>query len=142
MLFRSELARRGEFETIGRLVGHLDTEATAAALDAMDATTAVQSGAAGQPRRRVARVLAPALVTLVAVIGVVVTTSPDGAAMHARPARSVHAIARRLPPYWTVRSGDTFTQISEKTGLTIAQLEAFNPNTDPEALVPGQRLNL
>ena len=53
-----------------------------------------------------------------------------------------HAIARRSPAYWTVRSGDTFTQISEKTGLTIAQLEAFNPNTDPEALVPGQRLNL
>ncbi|HYB27848.1 MAG TPA: LysM peptidoglycan-binding domain-containing protein [Solirubrobacteraceae bacterium] len=139
-----ELVRRGEFETIGRFVRHLDTEATAAALDAMDATTAVQSeGAAEQPRGRVARFLVPAaVVTLVAVIGVVVTTSPDGAATHSRPARSSHPIARRSPPYWTVRSGDTFTEISEETGLTIGQLEAFNPNTDPGALVPGQRLNL
>ena len=55
---------------------------------------------------------------------------------------SSHAISRRLPSYWTVRPGDTFTQISEKTGLTIGQLEAFNPNTDPGALIPGQRLNL
>ena len=55
---------------------------------------------------------------------------------------SGHALARRLPAYWTVRSGDTFTQISENTGLTIGQLEAYNPNTDPGALVPGQRLNL
>jgi LysM repeat protein len=41
-----------------------------------------------------------------------------------------------------VRHGDTYAQISEKTGLTIAQLEAFNPNTDPLSLLPGQRLNL
>lgn len=55
---------------------------------------------------------------------------------------SGHAIGGRVPRYWTVRSGDTFTQISEKTGLTIGQLEAYNPNTDPRALIPGQRLNL
>ena len=150
-----ELARRGEFATIGRIAGHLDTEATAApldnldtgartaTLDAMDATAAVQSGAVAQPRGRVARVLvAAAVVTLVAVIGVVVRGSSDGAATRSRPARSSHAIARRPPPYWTVRSGDTFTQISEKTGLTIGQLEASNPNTEAGALVPGQRLNL
>jgi len=138
-----ELARRGEFATIGRIAGHLDTGARTATLDAMDATAAVQSGAVAQPRGRVARVLvAAAVVTLVAVIGVVVRGSSDGAATRSRPARSSHAIARRPPPYWTVRSGDTFTQISEKTGLTIGQLEASNPNIDPGALVPGQRLNL
>jgi LysM repeat protein len=41
-----------------------------------------------------------------------------------------------------VRPGDTLTQISLKTGLSIAQLEAFNPQADPNGLVPGQRLNL
>jgi hypothetical protein len=37
-----ELARRAEFVTIGRFVGHLRPAATAAALDAMDATTILQ----------------------------------------------------------------------------------------------------
>ena len=137
-----ELARRGEFETIGRFVGHLDTESTAAALEAMDATTAVQFAAAGRPRGRAARFLTPALVTLVAIISIVVTTSPDSAAPHSKPASSSHAIVRRLPRYWIVRSGDTFAQISEKTGMSIGQLEAYNPNIDPRALVPGERLNL
>jgi LysM repeat protein len=41
-----------------------------------------------------------------------------------------------------VRPGDTYAQISEKTGLTIAELEAFNPHTDPRSLTPGQRLKL
>jgi LysM repeat protein len=139
-----ELAHRGEFATIGRLAGQLGTESTVAALDAMDATTALQAEAAEQPRRRVARSLAAAaLLALVAATSVVMRTADEGGATHSKqPAISGHAIARRSPAYQTVRSGDTFTQISEKTGLTITQLEAFNPNTDPEALVPGQRLNL
>ena len=48
----------------------------------------------------------------------------------------------RLSPYWTVRPGDTLTKISAKTGVSIAQLEALNPNTDPVALESGQRLKL
>ena len=38
--------------------------------------------------------------------------------------------------------GDTLTKISDKTGLTIDQLEAYNRNTDPQRLLPGERLNL
>ena len=41
-----------------------------------------------------------------------------------------------------MRPGDTFARISEKTGLSVDRLEAFNPHTDPLSLVPGQRLNL
>lgn len=53
-----------------------------------------------------------------------------------------HVAARRLPPYWTVRPGDTFGQIAHKTGLTVDQLQAFNAAIDPSAIVPGERLNL
>ena len=38
--------------------------------------------------------------------------------------------------------GDTFDEISLKTGLSIDRLEAYNPDTNPESIVPGQRLNL
>lgn len=47
-----------------------------------------------------------------------------------------------VPPYWTVRRGDTFASIAERTGLEIEDLETFNPRVDPAGLVPGQRLQL
>ena len=50
--------------------------------------------------------------------------------------------ARRLAPFWIVRPADTFASISAKTGLTVDQLELLNPNVDPQALSPGQRLQL
>src|SRR5205085_1964747 len=53
-----------------------------------------------------------------------------------------HALIRRLPPYWIVRPGNTLSQISVKTGLSVGQLEAFNPQIDPNNLLPGGRLNL
>jgi LysM repeat protein len=74
-----------------------------------------------------------------AVIAVAVTI--PGRSSHPRGASTAQKV-RRLPPYWTVRPGDTFSLISTKTGLTIAQLQAFNPDTDPGSIVPGQRLKL
>ncbi len=52
------------------------------------------------------------------------------------------AAARRLPPYYTVRPGDTFAQISAQTGLSVELLQAYNPTVNPLALTPGERLNL
>jgi LysM repeat protein len=83
-----------------------------------------------------------ALVTLLAAVVLTVEVSPHGAAKHPRSARAVHARVRKVSPYWTVRPGDTLTKISDKTGLSIAQLQAYNPNTDPHSLLPGERLNL
>ncbi len=51
-------------------------------------------------------------------------------------------VHRRIPPYWRVRPGDSFAVIAAKTGLTIDQLQAFNPTVNSMALTPGQRLNL
>jgi LysM repeat protein len=103
----------------------------------------VQFAPATGPRVRPSRYLAPAaLAILVAAVIVVVVTVPGRDGPHSAAARAAHTAVRRLPPYWIVRPGDTFTQIAAKTGLTVAQLEAFNPQTDPSGLVPGQRLNL
>jgi LysM repeat protein len=52
------------------------------------------------------------------------------------------AAIRRLPPYWTVHSGESYSSIAEKTGLSVEQLETFNPYTNPATIVPGQRLKL
>jgi len=80
------------------------------------------------------------MATLVGVVVVVVVTSPLRSAVHISSTN--RRAARRLPPYWTVHPGDSYTLISKKTGLTIAQLEAFNPSADPQSLNPGQRINL
>jgi LysM repeat protein len=52
------------------------------------------------------------------------------------------AAARRLAPYWTVRAGQTYAQIAQRTGLSVDQLVTFNPYVDPTSLVPGQRIKL
>jgi LysM repeat protein len=95
------------------------------------------------PRRRgrVGRFLAPgALAAVAAAIAAVIVYHPLTPGTHHAP--PPHAAVRALPPYWTVRSGDTYAEIARKTGLTVAQLEAFNPDVDPLALTPGQRLDL
>ena len=89
------------------------------------------------------RYLAPAaLAILVAAVIAVVVSVPDGSGPHSGATGTPHTTVRTVSPYWIVRPGDTFTQIAAKTGLTVAQLEAFNPQANPSSLVPGQRLNL
>jgi LysM repeat protein len=97
------------------------------------------------PRSRLPRFVA--LLALAAVLSAVVlvvltpTGTPDRrppATKAPRPRAPVH----RRHPYWIVRPGNTLGLISQKTGLTVAQLEAFNHHTNPRSLVPGQRLNL
>jgi LysM repeat protein len=103
----------------------------------------VQLAAATRPRGRVPHYLVPAaLAALLAAVMVVIVSSGGGPETASSPAISHPATVRKLPPYWTVRRGDTYSQIALKTGLTIGQLEAFNPHTGPFSLVPGQRLNL
>ena len=57
-------------------------------------------------------------------------------------AQASEARSTRLPPVWVVRAGQTYSVIAAKTGLTIDQLETFNPNTNPTTIVPGQRIRL
>jgi LysM repeat protein len=78
----------------------------------------------------------------VAAVVLVVTHTPHTIGTQGKSARAHHGHVRRLPPYWTVRPGDTLTNIAHHFRLTVAQLEALNPNTDPQSLVPGQRLRL
>jgi len=98
------------------------------------------------PARRSGRVLARlfaplVLVAVVAAIALIVSSPPNLAgsrSSHGQPA----ATERRLPPYWTVRPGDTLAQISAQTGVSIDLLQAYNPTVNPLALTPGERVNL
>jgi LysM repeat protein len=78
------------------------------------------------------------LVALVLAMTVAVAVSLGGSGGGPRAA----AATSKLPPYWTVRNGDSYSVIAHKTGLTVDQLETFNPYTNPATIVPGQRLKL
>jgi LysM repeat protein len=71
---------------------------------------------------------------LVAVVVTLVSTGPAPSASDGIP--------RKLPPYWTVHEGESYSVIAQKTGLSVDQLETFNPYTNPSTIVPGQRLKL
>jgi LysM repeat protein len=84
------------------------------------------------------------LVVAMLTVGLITVTTlsatGDGADPVDTPVAKV--ATRKLKPYWTVKAGDTYTRISEKTGLTIADLETFNPQVDPSTIAPGQRIKL
>jgi LysM repeat protein len=70
------------------------------------------------------------------IIAVVVSLSGSGS----QPVAA--ARAKSLPPFWTVHSGDSYTSIARKTGLSVDQLETYNPYTNPSTIRPGQKLKL
>ncbi len=80
------------------------------------------------------------LIALFVAMVVVIATSLVGS--DPGGANAQDAASEKLPVYWTVKRGQTYAQIAEKTGLSIEQLETFNPKTDPNALLPGTRLKL
>lgn len=43
---------------------------------------------------------------------------------------------------YEVQSGDTLISIAHKTGVTVAELQALNPEVDPQILVAGEVLKL
>jgi LysM repeat protein len=76
------------------------------------------------------------LVATVATIAVTLAGSGPAASStlpRARPTRAA---------YWTVHRGQTYLEIAARTGLTVDELETFNPYTDPNTITPGQRLKL
>ncbi|HUO73226.1 MAG TPA: LysM peptidoglycan-binding domain-containing protein [Solirubrobacteraceae bacterium] len=83
-----------------------------------------------------------ALLALIGAVVYVVVKIPGSGTGSSQSQGSTHAHARRPPPYWTVRPGDTLTEIAHATGVSVGQIEAYNPNLDPQILVPGERLNL
>jgi N-acetylmuramoyl-L-alanine amidase len=44
--------------------------------------------------------------------------------------------------FYTVQSGDTFGTIASKVGITVAELQALNPDVSTNALQVGQKLRI
>lgn len=43
---------------------------------------------------------------------------------------------------YTVQTGDTLIAIAHKTGVSVAEIQALNPEVDPQILLAGETLKL
>jgi LysM repeat protein len=93
------------------------------------------------------RYLAPIALAVVIVVTVLVIHAGVGTTHHSgtqRPADRLpvahHTAARKK--FYVVQAGDSLSQISVKTGISVPTLESLNPGVDPNALQTGQRLRL
>jgi LysM repeat protein len=103
--------------------------------------------------RSPARFLAPlALVAFAVALFLIVTGSSDTetesgpkGASEARPTATPEGqgkSGRKGRRRYTVKPGDTPSSIAEKTGVPLADILRLNPDLDPQALSPGQRIKL
>jgi LysM repeat protein len=108
----------------------------------------------GRPRRSPARLIAPvALVASLAAVALVVSSSTGnddnggdgGSATRTAEPRPPQQERRQQGPqrtFYRVRLNDTLGLIAEQTGVPVEQLEALNPELDPQNLIVGQRIRL
>ena len=101
--------------------------------------------------RNPARYLAPLALAAVAVVSYVIihraiihkhtAASLSIVQSHTASTRTTHKVSTKTK-FYVVRPNDTLSKISAKTGVSLTTLEELNPNVNPAALHPRQRLRL
>lgn len=103
-------------------------------------------------RSWIARFLALAALVAAVVAIVVVASNTDlhsksdhkggGHKAHPHKEQQQTKKARTKAKTYEVQSGDTLTSIAHKTGIPLAELQALNPEVDPQTLIAGEVLKL
>jgi LysM repeat protein len=91
------------------------------------------------------RYAAPAAFLLAVTIAVVLVRSglrQDASTPTASAPTAVSTATRPTKPFWTVRAGDTFGTISQKTGVPVATIERLNPKASSTSLFIGEKSRL
>jgi LysM repeat protein len=96
-----------------------------------------------------ARVLAAATLVVALVVAVVAIggalgggSGSGGHGNHKRVNRQAATKEKKVPATYVVQSGDTLIAIAHRTGVSVARIEALNPQVDPQILIAGERLKL
>jgi LysM repeat protein len=102
-------------------------------------------------RSWIARILALAAIAAAIVAVVVVASNTNlhsdsgnrsGAQKSQAHKQKKQKKARTKAKTYEVQSGDTLISIAHKTGVPVAELQALNPEVDPQILVAGEVLKL
>jgi LysM repeat protein len=87
-----------------------------------------------------------ALVAVVVAVLLVVRVGLNHTPHTTTSARSAQStVVRRSAPkhrFYTIKTGDSLSSISLKTGVPLSTLESLNSSVDPNALQAGHRLRL
>jgi hypothetical protein len=97
-----------------------------------------------------ARLLAPLALIVFAIACFIVLSSQQSSgtadtSTTSTKAAATTAAAKTVGPTrskYTVKPGDSFAAIAEKQGVEVQTLQELNPDIDPRALQPGQKLKL
>jgi LysM repeat protein len=99
----------------------------------------------------IARILALAALVAAVIAIIVVASNTDlhsdsgnkgPQRTHAHKQKQQQKQKRTKKKTYTVQSGDTLISIAQKTGVPVAELQALNPEVDPQILVAGEVLKL
>jgi len=86
--------------------------------------------------------LIAAVVVIFVAIGAATSSNDEPATNKQQPNRQAQNKPKTKKKAYEVEEGDNLTTISDKTGIPVDRLEQLNPELDPQALQPGQKLKL
>jgi LysM repeat protein len=97
-----------------------------------------------------ARIAAAATLAIAFVVAVVVISGAlgggdsdgSGERQQGQTTQRSDAEKRKTPATYVVKSGDTLIAIAQETGVPVAEIQALNPNVDPQILIAGETLKL
>jgi len=90
----------------------------------------------------VAALILAAIVVAVAVGAALGGGGSDSATSNGGGKAAPHAHKQHVPATYEVQSGDTLISIAHDTGVTVGEIEALNPQVDPQILIAGEVLKL
>jgi LysM repeat protein len=94
------------------------------------------------------RYLAPIAILLVIAATILIVQGELGSKHRAHGTRAnalskvFHKADKKAATFYVVKTGDSLSAISVRTGVPVPTLESLNPGVDPNALQAGQRLRL
>lgn len=95
-----------------------------------------------------ARVFAVAALAVALIVAIIAIGSAlggddsDGPSGRHHGAKAHRAHREHVPVTYEVKSGDTLISIAHRMGVSVARIEALNPEVDPQILVAGEQLKL
>jgi LysM repeat protein len=88
--------------------------------------------------------LALAAIVVIVAIGSAVGGGDSSSGKHGHHGKSTHGTEQKhhVPASYEIQSGDTLVSIAHRTGVPVREIEALNPEVDPQILIAGEELKL
>jgi len=89
--------------------------------------------------------LVVAAIVVIVAIGGAIGGGNSGSSGHGHGGKTTHYAAKKkhhIPASYEIQSGDTLISIAHRTGVPVREIEALNPEIDPQILIAGETLKL